>query len=541
MSVNCTETHERREVRYDAVHMELSGSLDVVSLRETHNSDSDCNITSSIDASGSEGGSDDNNSTPKNKSSTVDGTSLTGSDTSLSLMDNSASMSKSSKEKSNSSQGKKHNKISSSSNNNTSCDSSDSSCRSASSNHIAEMTNGNAIPVLHPMLLQNETLPNNAAIAAYYSQIMQYSQNIGGMGMFPGLYMHPQSSNDVHPLANNQMFYNPMGGMHMPMNNPMGGMHMPMNFYYLNGATSNVGNTTVESSNSVARSVSSQSISNNTGTENNTEVFAIPWSEVITLFEGEFDSIFGTSSCKAHLDVSEVLVDGAKGRWKHVLLLDTIVAFAFGLEKARPDSERRRFNQYSTLRECVVTIFHKLWVEHVTKQQTYLVEKLKETTDKNEVLKIYQMIQNLAVLPQKIRVTSVCFPWHDSTVLKNHLLAQSTAKSWKKREESVTFLIDKLQQYNGTLLELYTEVVNKLYYQHLCIPMGGSVNLAPSNTQVHNHSHSHNHNSNNSSNSNNNSSADANQNNKALLELVAAVESVVADDMKVHGKKRKIQ
>ena len=510
--------------------MELSGSLDVVSLRETHNSDSDCNITSSIDASGSEGGSDDNNSTPKNKSSTVDGTSLTGSDTSLSLMDNSASMSKSSKENINSSQGKKHNKISRSSNNYTSCDSSDSSCRSASSNHIAEMTNGNAIPVLHPMLLQNETLPNNAAIAAYYSQIMQYSQNIGGMGMFPGLYMHPQSSNDVHPIANNQMFYNPMGGM-----------HMPMNFYYLNGATSNVGNTTVESSNSVASSVSSQSISNNTGTENNTEVFAIPWSEVITLFEGEFDSIFGTSSCKAHLDVSEVLVDGAKGRWKHVLLLDTIVAFAFGLEKARPDSERRRFNQYSTLRECVVTIFHKLWVEHVTKQQTYLVEKLKETTDKNEVLKIYQMIQNLAVLPQKIRVTSVCFPWHDSTVLKNHLLAQSTAKSWKKREESVTFLIDKLQQYNGTLLELYTEVVNKLYYQHLCIPMGGSVNLAPSNTQVHNHSHSHNHNSNNISNSNNNSSADANQNNKALLELVAAVESVVADDMKVHGKKRKIQ
>ena len=44
------------------------------------------------------------------------------------------------------------------------------------------------------------------------------------------------------------------------------------------------------------------------------------------------------------------------------------------------------------------------------------------------------------------------------------------------------------------------------------------------------------------SNGNNLTSADtdANQNNKALLELVAAVESVVADDMKINGKKRKI-
>ncbi len=503
--------------------MKVSGPLDRAALGTNRSFDSDYNVNC-VDVSGSGSGSDDNNSTNIN-GLTGDETSMNASDNSLPLMDSSTTSSKTRKEKSSKSQGKKHKNNSSCSN--TSCDSSDSGSRSASSNHIAEMQlpSQGEVPINSAMLLQHEASPNNAAFAAYYSQLIQFSQNIGGIGgIYPGLFLN-QTSNTAQSIANSQMYYNSMGGM-----------HMPMNFYYLNSVNSTPTNNnnhvnSADNKNEGTNNGNSQS-SFNIDTENNIEVFAIPWNDVIKLFEGEFDNIFGTSSCKAHLDVSEVLVDGAKGRWKHVLLLDTIVAFAFGLEKARPDSERRRFNQYSTLRECVVTIFHKLWVEFVTKQQTYLVEKLKETSDQAEVLNIYKTIQNLAILPKKIRVTGVSFPWHDCIILKNHLLAQSTAKSWKKREESVTFLIDKLQQYNGTLLELYSEVVNKLYYQHLCIPLGTNANIM--NSSVNSNSSN--------SNGNNVTSAvtDANQNNKALLELVAAVESVVADDMKINGKKRKV-
>ena len=500
--------------------MEVSIPLD----RVAQCFDSDYSVNC-IDTSGS--GSDDNNSTNVN-GFTGDETSMTTSDNSLPLIDTSAILSKSRKERISKSQGKKRSNNSScsnTSNSNTSSDSSDSCSRSASSSHLVDfqLPSQGELPINSTTSLQHEALPNSAAIAAYYNQLIQFSHNITGIGgIYPGLFLN-QISNSAQSLANSQMYYNSMGGI-----------HMPMNFYYVNSVNSTPTNNNYVNSTDNKNGVPNSDISQtglNMGADISLEVFAIPWNDVIKLFEGEFDNIFGTSSCKAHLDVSEVLVDGAKGRWKHVLLLDTIVAFALGLEKARPDSERRRFNQYSTLRECVVTIFHRLWVEFVTKQQTYLVEKLKETSDQSEVLKIYKIIQNLAILPKKIRVTGVSFPWHDCIILKNHLLAQSTAKSWKKREESVTFLIDKLQQYNGTLLELYSEVVNKLYYQHLCIPLGANGNVMNSSVNS----------STSDSNGNNVTSADtdANQNNKALLELVAAVESVVADDMKINGKKRK--
>lgn len=60
-----------------------------------------------------------------------------------------------------------------------------------------------------------------------------------------------------------------------------------------------------------------------------------------------------TVSAKAHLDLTEILVDGAKGRWSHVLLLDCLFWPHSGSRKIRAGPSVRGIAVLISTRPCV--------------------------------------------------------------------------------------------------------------------------------------------------------------------------------------------
>lgn len=168
------------------------------------------------------------------------------------------------------------------------------------------------------------------------------------------------------------------------------------------------------------------------------QVLYISWQRVLTEFELRFDGVFeeSTVSVKAHLDLTEILVDGAKGRWRHVLLLDCLAAFWLQKDKSRAECEgRRRFDQYAALREAVTTAAAESFIARCFRGQSDV--------------------------PSRMMLVNVPQPWCDSALLEKHFLDDTTLR----RQAAEQLFSLPLVKERG-FVACVSEVVGQLYAQH---------------------------------------------------------------------------
>lgn len=86
--------------------------------------------------------------------------------------------------------------------------------------------------------------------------------------------------------------------------------------------------------------------------ESQRKILLVSWSDVVTVFDREFDKVFLSKNSKARFDMSDIIVDGAKQNWSALLLLDAVLCL---LSKKHPQdhrSNRRVFDQHRMLRFC---------------------------------------------------------------------------------------------------------------------------------------------------------------------------------------------
>lgn len=57
------------------------------------------------------------------------------------------------------------------------------------------------------------------------------------------------------------------------------------------------------------------------------QTIKVSWKDILSKFSSRYDSVYMTKDRKAHFDCLNLVVDGAKERWKDLLLLDAIIAF----------------------------------------------------------------------------------------------------------------------------------------------------------------------------------------------------------------------
>lgn len=171
-------------------------------------------------------------------------------------------------------------------------------------------------------------------------------------------------------------------------------------------------------------------------------VLHVSWKRILSEFENRFDDVFENSISKAHLDLTEILVDGAKGKWRHVLLLDTIASFALKKEKSRAVCDRRRFDQYAALHEAVATAAAEAFIERCLRGQ--------ETN----------------VPPERMVLVDMPQPWCDSALLRTHFLEDTTSKNWKMRRQAAEQLFSLPLIKDLGFVNCITLVVGQLYSQH---------------------------------------------------------------------------
>lgn len=153
-----------------------------------------------------------------------------------------------------------------------------------------------------------------------------------------------------------------------------------------------------------------------------------------------FNSVFECNSAKAHLDLTEILVDGAKGKWRHLLLLDTISSFAVNREKSRAECERRRFDQYTALSESIAN----------AAGEAYLARCFRGQTD----------------MPDSVKVVDLCAPWNNIDVLKAHFLEDTSSKSWEKRKQAADQLLNTDLIKEKGFANTISMVINNIYRVH---------------------------------------------------------------------------
>lgn len=141
----------------------------------------------------------------------------------------------------------------------------------------------------------------------------------------------------------------------------------------------------------------------------NSSVLVISWITILEEFDKRYDVVFESCSAKIHLDTSKTIIDGAKGRWRHVTLLDTLIAYGLGRERSKEDCERRRFNQYLALQEAVCFACAEALIWHSTE----LFSKGDKSTSST-------------VNPYMCTVTDIPQAWSTTENLKMDLLHQSS-------------------------------------------------------------------------------------------------------------------
>jgi len=192
----------------------------------------------------------------------------------------------------------------------------------------------------------------------------------------------------------------------------------------------------------------------------NVKVMGFSWSRLVEEFDKRYDTVFGSISAKAHLDISACVIDGAKDRWKHVMLFDTLVAFLLRREKSQVDCDRRRFNQYAALRESVCCVASESFIKY-SFAQIVIDEKALEI----------EQSSGLNVMPGRIEIKDMSLKWLSLDNLRVHLLDHSTSKSWKKRKSSVDSLCTIPQVLELGLSGLIHKVVETIYREHFIVPI----------------------------------------------------------------------
>lgn len=155
----------------------------------------------------------------------------------------------------------------------------------------------------------------------------------------------------------------------------------------------------------------------------NASVLVISWITILEEFDKRYDVVFESCSAKIHLDTSKTIIDGAKGRWRHVTLLDTLIAYGLGRERSKEDCERRRFNQYLALEEAVCFACAEALIWHST--ELFSTSGTSNTTN-----------------PYMCTVTDIPLAWSTTENLKMDLLHQSS-----KVKILLTYIINHITLY----------------------------------------------------------------------------------------------
>ena len=118
--------------------------------------------------------------------------------------------------------------------------------------------------------------------------------------------------------------------------------------------------------------------------------------------------------------MSHMVVDGVTTeRWCHIALLDTLAAFSGMKEKSKRECERRRFDQYHSLKKAIVaSIVHPQNIVGVDGKITTLPETV------------------------RYEVVDIQYPWDSVENLRKILVDSFMSKSWARRQRAVNFLCD---------------------------------------------------------------------------------------------------
>ena len=171
------------------------------------------------------------------------------------------------------------------------------------------------------------------------------------------------------------------------------------------------------------------------------DILYVSYARILEEFDYKYQSVFdGGNSAKAHLDLTEIVVDGAKGKWKHVLLLDTVASFAVRKDKSRAECASRRFDQYTALRESL-------------------------STAAGEAL-IARCFRGHVNVPDKMVLVDLPYPWADSDELRLHFLEDTSSKSWKMRWQAAQQLLDIHVVRQLGFINIIHTVLERLYAHH---------------------------------------------------------------------------
>lgn len=180
------------------------------------------------------------------------------------------------------------------------------------------------------------------------------------------------------------------------------------------------------------------------------EPLRVCWDTIDQEFNSRFRKIYSVSATKFHLDVSNVSVDGAKEKWKDVILLDCLLAFSLNQERGKCEGKRRRFDQYTALRESVCIAIGEAWVRRFSERLMSPDPRIQES---------------VFVPPLSVTIYDVRYPWTNILSLRHQFLSQSTSSTWHKRSSIVTSLIDSRPDILSPdgLNNVLNAVVNKFY------------------------------------------------------------------------------
>lgn len=170
----------------------------------------------------------------------------------------------------------------------------------------------------------------------------------------------------------------------------------------------------------------------------------VSWSKVVNEFCNRYTKVFSNGTVKAHLDVSGIVVDGAKDYWKELIMFDCIVMCALDKPRSNKDCQRRKFDQYAAFRDSVCVACGEAWVN----------ASLRET---NGVF---------GAPPESVVLVEVTSPWTSFKNLQDYFLNFTcNSKSLAKRSQAVTALFDSIVCLTMPLGNLLRTIVNNLYLQ----------------------------------------------------------------------------
>jgi len=190
----------------------------------------------------------------------------------------------------------------------------------------------------------------------------------------------------------------------------------------------------------------------------------ISWESIIHEFGIRYDLVFQHKSAKAHLDMTNQIIDGAKGKWKYIMLMDCLLCFTLGNERSIRECGRRRFNQYSVLRESVCLAVSSAWLYHL--------QSAGETESG---------VQS-AEFPSMIDLTNVEYPWNSCTLLYEFLSNPRNApkKSFRKRLEILNVYFSNSIFESISLNELISHSIRSIYCQHFRVGLMNPKIVIPS-------------------------------------------------------------